>query len=249
MKAPSSAMDKNNPSWVRDELILALDLYFEIDFPRNPSENNPKIDELSKLLNSLPLHKQQSRGKDFRNPTGVYMKLSNFLRFDKSYSGGWRNKGAKLDEEVWNEFAADRGRLRSVAQAITTNYDSVVKLQVDGVGQDEVFVEGQLLTRLHTYHERSSPLIKRKKALVLKETGKLACEACGFDFQAAYGELGRGFAECHHITPLSKLKGTRKTKLSDLAIVCANCHRMLHKSRRWITPGELKELLRFTILN
>jgi 5-methylcytosine-specific restriction protein A len=37
--------------------------------------------------------------------------------------------------------------------------------------------------------------------------------------------------------------GERVTTLDDLAVVCANCHRMLHK-RPWRTVPELRELLR-----
>lgn len=237
-------MENSNPDWVRDELILALDLYFEIEFRRHRSEKNPKIKELSEQLNALPIHKEHLRGRDFRNPTGVYMKLSNFLRFDPAYSGGWRNKGARLDEEVWNEYAPDLPRLQQTARAIKDVYKTLPTSHIEqDFDLDEEFPEGKILTRLHRLRERKGTLVRRKKEQVIKEKGTLECEACGFDFQRCYGEIGRGFAECHHIIPLSELKAERKTKLSDLAIVCANCHRMLHKSRKWHSVSDLKNLL------
>ncbi|MCB9108759.1 MAG: HNH endonuclease [Anaerolineales bacterium] len=52
----------------------------------------------------------------------------------------------------------------------------------------------------------------------------MACEVCEFDFAQVYGELGYGFAECHHLVPLSELGESRRVRLADLAIVCANCH-------------------------
>ena len=67
---------------------------------------------------------------------------------------------------------------------------------------------------------------------------------CGFDFKDKYGELGEGFAECHHTIPVSELKDNQKTTLSDLSILCANCHRMIHRaSSKGITLSidELKE--------
>jgi len=79
---------------------------------------------------------------------------------------------------------------------------------------------------------------------VLQETGKLICEVCEFDFVEVYGELGHGFAECHHIVPVSELVDDHKTKLADLAIVCANCHRMLHKARPLLKIGELRALVK-----
>ena len=52
--------------------------------------------------------------------------------------------------------------------------------------------------------------------------GTLGCEACSVDFFETYGELGRGFGECHHLFPLSELREARETRLSELGIVCAN---------------------------
>jgi hypothetical protein len=104
-------------------------------------------------------------------------------------------------------------------------------------------VEGRVLLRLHKVKERKPALVEAKKRGVLAATGRLACEACDFDFAAEYGELGCGFAECHHTQPLAETAGERPTTLADLAVVCANCHRMLHK-RPWHTVEALRELVR-----
>jgi len=103
--------------------------------------------------------------------------------------------------------------------------------------------EGRELLRMHRTRERSRGLVTRKKRSVLFESGRLACEACGFDFAVVYGPLGEGFAECHHTLPLGQNTGERSTRLSDLAVVCANCHRMLHQ-RPWHTVAGLTVLLR-----
>ncbi|MCP9491884.1 MAG: HNH endonuclease, partial [Solirubrobacteraceae bacterium MAG38_C4-C5] len=58
-----------------------------------------------------------------------------------------------------------------------------------------------------------------------------------FDFFRRYGDCGRGFAECHHVRPLNE--GGRETLIEDLAVVCANCHRMIHRSG---VPLELEAL-------
>ena len=44
--------------------------------------------------------------------------------------------------------------------------------------------------------------MRRKRELVLRETGYLACEACGFDFAKKYGPHGEGLIEAHHVQPL-----------------------------------------------
>ena len=43
-----------NPKWHRDEIILALDLYFSAD-RGSIDDKNKKIIELSRVLNKLPL--------------------------------------------------------------------------------------------------------------------------------------------------------------------------------------------------
>ncbi len=95
---------------------------------------------------------------------------------------------------------------------------------------DESAIEGNVRFVRHLSRERDTSIVKKKKEVVLHKTGKLECEVCGFDFTAAYGELGKGFCEVHHIVPLSQLQKGRRTKLSDLAIICSNCHRMIHRT-------------------
>jgi len=56
-------------------------------------------------------------------------------------------------------------------------------------------------------------------------------------FEEVYGEIGKDFAEAHHIAPLAKLDGPKSVTVDDLITVCANCHRMLHKLK-----GESKDI-------
>lgn len=90
--------------------------------------------------------------------------------------------------------------------------------------------------------ERDRRLVERKKAGVLARQGFLAGDVCKFDFAATYGGLGERFIEAHHIVPLAQA-GATKTRLDDLALVCSNCHRMLHRARSWISPAQLQSRL------
>lgn len=81
----------------------------------------------------------------------------------------------------------------------------------------------------HFIRERNRVLVEAKRAIVLAKAGGLVCEVCGFDFGARYGVLGRGFCEVHHRAPLGAATRVRRTRLADLAIVCSNCHRMIHR--------------------
>jgi 5-methylcytosine-specific restriction protein A len=234
----------SKPDWTRDELILALDLYFREPTARG-SKAHPGVLELSNILNSLPIHEESEHEEDFRNPNGVGMKLSNFLRFDPNYQGAGLKRGSHLEEEVWNTFSADLNRLKATADAIRRTVESGEAVKGGPADSEEAEApEGRVLTRIHQARERNAALIKKKKVDVLSKTGRLACEVCKFDFQQMYGEHGLGFAECHHLKPISKLMPGEKTRMSDLAIVCANCHRMLHRGSDWPSVSELKSLLK-----
>jgi hypothetical protein len=64
---------------------------------------------------------------------------------------------------------------------------------------------------------------------VARQAGWLACEVCRFDFAATYGNDLHGFADVHHLAPLSRATGKVVTTLKDLAILCANCHWAIHR--------------------
>ena len=106
---------------------------------------------------------------------------------------------------------------------------------------ESAFPEGKEKFKQHRYYERDGKIARRAKAQRLAKTGKLECEVCRLDYAARYGEIGRGFIEAHHKTPVSQLAGTRKTKIEDLALVCSSCHRMLHRSDPLLTVEQLKE--------
>ena len=234
-----------NPKWTRDELILALDLYFKVS-PLHTSEKHPDIIALSNFLNKLPIHAKTEIEENFRNSNGVYMKLCNFLRCDPSYSGTGLKSGSKLDQVIWDEFALDQKNLGMVAAAIKNNatlLEAPKTVAEEQLQEDEEFAEGRVLARTHNIRERNGLLVKKKKRETLTNSGKLVCESCGFDFAAKYGKIGYGFAECHHNKPVSELKPGEKTRLTDLAILCANCHRMIHIARPWLTVNELKTLI------
>lgn len=240
----SEAPSHRNPPWHRDELILALDLYFRLGRTL-PDDTHPEVVTLSRFLNSLEIHAKRPDEARFRNPNGVALKLANFRALDQPGHG--MRRGGKLDKEVWEEFRADPLRLRNLAAAIEGGVQSSeVSMTVTLTAledEDAEWAEGRLLRRLHQVRERSPKLRKAKKSHAMQQLGKLACEVCRFDFAATYGELGADYIECHHTIPVSELTPGSKARLEDVALVCSNCHRMLHRRRPWLRLGELSELL------
>lgn len=108
-----------NPPWERQELILALELYMK-HRAKVPSESHPDVQSLSRLLRDLKVFGALDRPdpERFRNPNGVAMKLSNFLRLDPTYHGKGLDAGSRRDEEIWLEFANDPTKLTQAAEAI-----------------------------------------------------------------------------------------------------------------------------------
>ncbi|WP_363347249.1 HNH endonuclease [Methylocystis echinoides] len=229
-----------NPTWARDELILALDLY--VQFKGNPpGKGSSEIVELSTLLNKMG---SQFAGvtREFRNANGVYMKIMNFRRFDPAYSAQGKvglQRGGKDEEFVWNQFAQHPVELHAAAKAIRSHIGGGSAPSIDEESDIAEAPEGRLLTRQHQIRERSRAIIEAKKRKVLQLRGKLTCEACGFDFEEHYGERGRGFIEVHHVKPVHTLTTGSKTNLEDLSLLCSNCHRMIHVRSPWLTVAQI----------
>lgn len=240
-------MADKNPTWTRDELILALELY--VRFNGNPpGKKSDEIVGLSERLNQMT-ERHPDRSTTFRNPNGVYMKVMNFRRFDPLYIDQGKKglqRGGKDEAIVWQIFSNDQRRLHLVANAISETIggsnQSIRKIYVDDFDGIEA-EEGKTLTQVHLTRERSKKLVDKKKTKALKQHGELCCEACGFDFEKVYGSVGHGYIEAHHTKPLHTLMPGTKNTLDDLALVCANCHRIIHRSKPWLSVDELQQLL------
>ncbi|PYE55302.1 EVE domain-containing protein [Deinococcus yavapaiensis] len=229
---------RQNPPWARDELILVLDLYLRSGRIQLGTKH-PEVIALSKLLNDLPIHPPERRDGTFRNVNGVNKKMGNIWFLDPKRPGGLPG-GGRGDREVWDEFAHRPEHLHELATAIRTGV-AELSTSVEDI-DEEGFPEGKLIERLHKRRERNRKLVKQKLLQVQLLQGHLECEVCGFDFRATYGPRGEGFAECHHRLPLSEV-GERVALLTDLAVVCANCHRMIHRIRPYLSIEGLQALL------
>jgi 5-methylcytosine-specific restriction enzyme A len=154
------------------------------------------------------------------------------------------SRGNRLEQVVWDEFAHEPERLRRVAAAIANGVGSPdAEIQDAPDEEEEEFAEGRVAFRLHRARERNPKLAAMKKRQALALHGRLACAVCGFDFAERYGPRGEGFIECHHTIAVSDPTHTGTTRLEDVALVCSNCHRIIHRSRPWLALPALSTLL------
>lgn len=208
-----------NPKWTRDETILALDLYLK-SADQMPSPRSSEVTELSKLLRSLPYHAEAARKPSFRNPDGVAFKLQNIRQVA---TGKGLGNVSSMDKAIWAELGKRPAEVVRLAQAIREGIDAEAALP--HAEEAEEFVEGRLLTIIHYRRERS-PQLRRRLFDARRDSG-LMCEACGLTRPDLDLDLQEALFEAHHILPLAS--GQRSTRLQDLALLCACCHRAVHR--------------------
>lgn len=214
-------------------------------------EHDPRVLELSSLLRSLPIHPLGRRSPTFRSMGSVSRKTTDIMTVHPDYRGK-ATKGGALTKKVLFDFLNEPELMHQAAETIraiapeTPTSEVVEPASWDVAFVDDVdFREGRLLAARHFRRERDRRLRKKKVDQFRAVHARLFCEACGFDFENVYGPHGAGYIECHHVVPLHS-SGETKTKLSDLILLCSNCHRMIHYRTRWLSPEELREALRDT---
>lgn len=228
--------------WARDELILACDLMRQNNW-RAVRATDPRAKELSDLLRQLPLHPVEERKPNFRSINSVQRKTYDIETRFKPAPSHAQTRGGELDLRVRQEFADDEERMAAAADLIRSGVasgeliDASLALFDVDEGEDGA-VEGALLARRHFIRERNRGLRARK---IAAEYGDIVCRTCGLDFYTTYGERGEGYIECHHVVPLH-VSGPRKTRLEDLVLLCANCHRMIHRAP-WLAPDEMLDAI------
>ena len=82
--------------------------------------------------------------------------------------------------------------------------------------------------RLHSRIERNPAA-----ARIAKKHHGLRCQVCDINFAERYGPLGEGFIEAHHLRPIALLEEGKPINYdvaADFAVLCANCHRMIHRT-------------------
>lgn len=226
-----------NPNWTRDETLLALDLLYRHD-AKPLDRSSGEVADLSRLLKSAQLHPIEGRKDNFRNTDGVALKLQNLL---SALVPGRGLSSSKTDREVVSAFPQSaRDRLAGIAAAIRAELET--GSPIADVPDDEVFVEGRVITVQHRARDRRL----RLKLLAGKSDNALVCEICSFEPPPITRSLRESFFEAHHIVPLATVE-ISKTRVADMALLCAGCHRFIHRlisSRaRWIGIGEGRAVL------
>ena len=99
-------MNNHQRKWTREELILALSVYFQLPFGRLHS-NTPEVKELARVIG--------------RTDSSAALRLTNFAACDPYIINSGRTgmtSGKTICMPIWEEFAGDKERLFNEAQMI-----------------------------------------------------------------------------------------------------------------------------------
>ena len=128
------------------------------------------------------------------------------------------------------------------AGSASTLIDTSYKPEVET--EEIVGKEGKLLARFHIYKERDRRFARMVRRHYKSHSGgKLICQACGCVPVKTYGPNGKSCVEAHHKIPIEQLQPDSVTVVSEMAMLCANCHRVVHSKRPCLTVEQVNQLV------
>jgi hypothetical protein len=133
---------------------------------------------------------------------------------------------AKLYDLIVEEFGSDGGEILEDGAGLASEEKRGAR-------------EGAAMVREITYFARNRALAER-----VKRERSYTCQVCGFSPRREFGEAyAQTSLDCHHHDPIAVVRKERLTNDSDVSVVCANCHRLLHVRRPLpLTVAEAQEI-------
>lgn len=176
--------------------------------------------------------------------------------FSVNLFGEEQAKSLALAEATKNHIAATPRKYTVYDPYMEQSFKQVLRSEVEGwasidphsskESKDELLdafaFEGDQRIITHKSIERNSTLRLLKISTFKAKNGSVFCELCGFNFQEKYLFLSQNIIEVHHIVPLADLTEATKTQLSDLMLLCSNCHFAIHQGDAQENLAQAKEL-------
>ena len=178
----------------------------------------------------------------FRNATGVTLKLANFAALDPAQPGAGMQHGGRGDRDVWDRLHGEPTAVTRLAVAISSQLGQVEGVATPEPDEDGV-PEGRLLYRRHRSRERNSAKVDQKKRSVLASGEHWPAKRVDSISVDSTGRTVRGTLS---VTTASRWlsRGRQLLSCETLILLCANCHRVAHRARPWLSPEGLADLIR-----
>lgn len=252
--------------WVDAEWSLLAEFYFDYPYPQFKSWRNNKQTSFKRLERRINSYNKLNNTGIVRTPSAIEMHLQTFVSV-----AGYRKPGTwkvfPIAEKTYKTWMNDKLGLKQ--KCITIEYHlkqakgkksgkKPKKIIYDeGISPSDneltIAAEGKDLRVVYYKKERNASL-KKKRVNWFKQNnrGKLQCENCNFNFKKVYNRHsksskgrphGEGYIESHHREPLHKTGPVDTNWKKDLILLCSNCHRMVHRSRKkFLTIDELAKI-------
>lgn len=195
--------------WTREETIIAFNVYCKIPF-KDSSKTHPMIVKYAKIIG--------------RTPSALNMKVGNISRLDPKLQAKGivgLGHGAKLEEEVWNEFYENPDKLAYESECLIAKY---AKKNIENVANIDV---------------RNLPEGKERLAIVKQRVNQSffrSAVMCSYNFRCCISGVGNSeLLEACHIVDWSEDENNRSNPENGL---CLNSlfHKAYDKYLIAITP-------------
>ena len=225
---------KLHSNWEPIEYLIALNIWFENHKQISDEKITLKVLEQLNHLRVYCSSYKELIPKDLNLVSKLIFDIKNI---SKNNQIDVSSKLKHLFKICVNHQSGLKNAMKMLRKEISLNiYDTSTKV-------DNFFYEGSKEVRLHLHTERNPNLVKAKKRQFIANNKSLFCEACNFNFENYYGPRGANYAQAHHLKPLSELTENTLINLRDLALLCSNCHSMIHRYRPWLTIEQLKQII------
>ena len=111
-------MIMRNQKWSEEEVILLIDLYFDLKQSNTAiTDAREEIHILSELLRKLAIINGNDINETFRNENGITMKLNN-IRYIDTLGNDGLSAYSDLDKNVYDQFVDNSDVMRIRAKSI-----------------------------------------------------------------------------------------------------------------------------------
>lgn len=124
-------------NWNREQLIVALNLYWKIPYNKISGSSNSLIQQIAPIIN--------------RTPAALAYKLMNFTSLDaekQKIGNKGKSAASSSDKEIWNEYFGKWEKLAFDSLTILSNIQNKSINEIIEIEDDYEFVEGKEKVRL-----------------------------------------------------------------------------------------------------
>ena len=219
-------------------------------FVREQFEDNPDPSRLNQFRLNARNQIAQRRERTKNTIANAYIRelqpyIHGTREFQQHLNDWILNNSDELIEVITHLIPErDRAEIITDLQSTKTDVQKILDWEVmDSISQAK-YPEGRSKIDIHLTKERRQQLVADAKLYWNSNSnGDVKCSVCEFSFLKQYGRYGQGFIEAHHKLPISELTKETVMKISDLAPVCSNCHRIIHRKRPFLKIDELRNII------